>query len=372
MENDFKLFPSGDRTEIGERGITVSGGQKARLSLARAVYSKADIYLLDDPISAVDAKVARRMYHDVLRGVLKGKTVLLVTHQVHYLTECDHLIIMKDGGIEHQGTPLQLSGPLNKLMISEDSKGLSQIQGSHRTKMEAPPLEMLLQVDKASMRMEDEAPPESDGKLLSNEKEEPINVTFGTYIRYLLYHRKSYLLPLLLILYFLAEAANTSFFRILGLFDQVNSGLLTGWTIRDFWLILGFLALGYFVFLFCKCFATNYLVLKSNQVLHKNMLFGLLRTPVKYFDVTPSGRLINRFSNDISILDNVLASTLTDTIEGPVLALIMLVNIFQLVPYFIIPTAANMVLLGLWFAYCKSTIVQTKQLDLRMKSPVFS
>jgi len=106
LESDFKLFPTGDRTEVGERGITVSGGQKARLSLARAVYSKADIYLFDDPISAVDAKVARRIYHDVIQGVLKNKTVLLVTHQVHYLTECDQLIIMKDGNIEHQGTPM--------------------------------------------------------------------------------------------------------------------------------------------------------------------------------------------------------------------------------------------------------------------------
>lgn len=117
LENDFKLFPTGDRTEIGERGITVSGGQKARLSLARAVYSKADIYLFDDPISAVDAKVARRRYDDVIRGILRGKTVLLVTHQVHYLTECDHLILMKDGAIEYQGTPQQLSEPLSKLMI---------------------------------------------------------------------------------------------------------------------------------------------------------------------------------------------------------------------------------------------------------------
>jgi ATP-binding cassette subfamily C (CFTR/MRP) protein 4 len=108
LESDFKLFPQGDRTEVGERGITVSGGQKARLSLARAVYSRADIYLLDDPISAVDAKVARKIYHDVIQGILKQKTVLLVTHQVHYLTECDQLLIMNEGSIERQGTPREL------------------------------------------------------------------------------------------------------------------------------------------------------------------------------------------------------------------------------------------------------------------------
>jgi len=73
-------LPNGDETEIGEKGINLSGGQKARLSLARAVYSRNDIYLLDDPLSAVDAKVARKLYHNCLNGILKGKTVILVTH----------------------------------------------------------------------------------------------------------------------------------------------------------------------------------------------------------------------------------------------------------------------------------------------------
>jgi ABC-type transport system involved in cytochrome bd biosynthesis fused ATPase/permease subunit len=72
----------------------------------------------------VDAKVARKLYHDVIKGILKNKTVLLVTHQVHYLTECDQLIIMKDGSIEHQGPPNSLSQQLNRLMISEDPEGL--------------------------------------------------------------------------------------------------------------------------------------------------------------------------------------------------------------------------------------------------------
>ena len=102
------------------------------------------------------------------------------------------------------------------------------------------------------------------------------------------------------------------------------------------------------------------------------MLFGLLRSPTKFFDTTPSGRLINRFSNDLSILDTVVGYTLVDTIEGPILALVMLVNVFQIVPFFVIPAVANLVILMLWFVFCKRTIVQTKQLDLRMKSPVFS
>lgn len=108
LESDFKIFPKGDLTIVGERGITVSGGQKARISFARAIYSDADIYLLDDPISAVDAKVARKLYENVIVGMLKKKTVVLVTHQVHYLTHCDRLIIMNEGNVEKFGTPAEL------------------------------------------------------------------------------------------------------------------------------------------------------------------------------------------------------------------------------------------------------------------------
>lgn len=104
----------------------------------------------------------------------------------------------------------------------------------------------------------------------------------------------------------------------------------------------------------------SYIVLKSNEKLHSDMLFGMLRSPIKFFDTTPTGRLINRFSNDMSILDNTLASTLTDTIEGPILSLVMLVNVFQIVPFFIIPSGVNLILLTLWFFYCKRTIIQTK------------
>lgn len=126
LESDLKIFPSGDQTEIGERGITVSGGQKARLSLARAVYSRADIYLMDDPISAVDAKVARRIYNQVIKGVLKDRTVLLVSHQVHYMAGCDKVIIMDNGAIASMGTPVELNSELRKLVLAEDDSDQSK------------------------------------------------------------------------------------------------------------------------------------------------------------------------------------------------------------------------------------------------------
>ena len=82
MIKDIEVFPNGVNTVIGERGINISGGQKARISLARAVYSEAEIYLLDDPLSAVDPEVANAIFHDCICGTLKDKCVILVTHQL--------------------------------------------------------------------------------------------------------------------------------------------------------------------------------------------------------------------------------------------------------------------------------------------------
>ena len=97
---DFEQLPFGDKTIIGERGSSLSGGQKARVSLARAVYRDAEIYLLDDPLSAVDAHVGRHLFDQCIgrRGFLgrSKATRILVTHQVHFLKEADHVIIMKD------------------------------------------------------------------------------------------------------------------------------------------------------------------------------------------------------------------------------------------------------------------------------------
>lgn len=102
---DLDILPAGDQTEIGERGINLSGGQKQRVSLARAAYQEADIYLLDDPLSAVDAHVDQHLWQYLIgpTGLLKDKTRLLITHGIHHLSEVDQIVVMKDGGISEIG-----------------------------------------------------------------------------------------------------------------------------------------------------------------------------------------------------------------------------------------------------------------------------
>ena len=108
---DLQMLPGGDQTEIGEKGINLSGGQKQRISMARAVYSDADLYLLDDPLSAVDAHVGAHMFDQVLSsktGLLKAKTRILVTHSAKYLPQMDRIIVMKDGRISEHGNYQEL------------------------------------------------------------------------------------------------------------------------------------------------------------------------------------------------------------------------------------------------------------------------
>ena len=119
----MEILEDGEDTLVGEKGITLSGGQKARLALARAIFRDADIYLFDDPISAVDSKVAKQIYDRVIKALWKNKkTVILVTHQISYLFECDQIVIMQDGQILHKGHPDQLEAELKKFQLSEKEK----------------------------------------------------------------------------------------------------------------------------------------------------------------------------------------------------------------------------------------------------------
>ncbi len=97
LKDDLVTMPTGLDTLIGERGVNISGGQRARIGLARACYSRAQIFLLDDPLSAVDSKVAARIFGECIRGLLREKTVVLATHQLPFLHEADELIFLENG-----------------------------------------------------------------------------------------------------------------------------------------------------------------------------------------------------------------------------------------------------------------------------------
>ncbi|XP_010225401.1 PREDICTED: multidrug resistance-associated protein 7-like, partial [Tinamus guttatus] len=104
----FQILPAGDQTEVGENGVTLSGGQKARIALARAVYQEKELYLLDDPLAAVDANVANHLMEKCVMGVLKHKTRILCTHRTEFLKKADALLLVDNGRVVRTGTPAEI------------------------------------------------------------------------------------------------------------------------------------------------------------------------------------------------------------------------------------------------------------------------
>ncbi|KAJ6979497.1 hypothetical protein NC653_027601 [Populus alba x Populus x berolinensis] len=109
LQHDLDLLPGGDLAEIGERGVNISGGQKQRVSMARAVYSNSDVYIFDDPLSALDAHVGRQVFDKCIKGELSWKTRILVTNQLHFLSQVDRIILVHEGTVKEEGTFEDLS-----------------------------------------------------------------------------------------------------------------------------------------------------------------------------------------------------------------------------------------------------------------------
>jgi ATP-binding cassette, subfamily C (CFTR/MRP), member 1 len=145
LKPDFEMLPGGDQTEIGEKGINLSGGQKQRVSLARAVYNNADIYFLDDPLSAVDSHVGKHIFEQVLgpNGILADKTRLLVTHGITYLPQCDNIYVMKDGEISESGSYhklLEMKGAFAEFLVQhlqEINEGVEDLDEIQKQLLEA-------------------------------------------------------------------------------------------------------------------------------------------------------------------------------------------------------------------------------------------
>lgn len=138
-----------------------------------------------------------------------------------------------------------------------------------------------------------------------------------------------------------------------------------------YWGILGLLLFLYLLFLVLKYYTLYLTILNSNQDLHYKMVNGIVRSPGSFFDVTPSGVLINKFSNDLGALDNSLVHSLIDSLEGPVSVIIVMINACQVYPYFIPPVIVLMIVVVLFFRYSREVIIQSKNADLKNKNPIF-
>ncbi|CAN6460901.1 unnamed protein product [Victoria cruziana] len=332
LNKDLELFSEGDLTEIGERGITMSGGQKQRIQLARAVYQDADIYLLDDPFSAVDAHTGTHLFQDCLMRLLEGKTVLYVTHQVEFLPAADLIVVMQNGKITHAGKFEELlqqsvgfellvgahNQALETISTAENASRVVDAQrqgttGSTENEVEpasrsATGLQNGIKHDLKQVICEEST--NKGGKLLQDEEREKGSIGREVYSSYLTAVWHGGLIPLILIA--------QSVFQAL----QVASNYWIAWaspptdeaekivSTATLFQVYIFLSVGSSLCVLVRAILVSIAGLLTAQKLFTDMLRSVLHAPMSFFDSTPTGRILNRASTDQSVLDLEMAGRL--------------------------------------------------------------
>ncbi|XP_040163166.1 multidrug resistance-associated protein 1 isoform X8 [Anopheles arabiensis] len=412
LKPDIEMLPGGDMTEIGEKGINLSGGQKQRVSLARAVYNDADVYFLDDPLSAVDSHVGKHIFEQVIgpSGLLAKKTRVLVTHGITYLPNTDKIFVLRDGEISESGTYQELmdkKGAFAEFLIqhlqevSEEEEDLDEIKQQLENSVGGE--ELLNQLKRSNSkrsrsestsetgsvkdisrqnsttdsntslrrRTSEKAPEVAKTKLIETEKSETGSVKWEVYKHYL----KSIGLTL--------SVATVILNMIFQGFSIGSNLWLSRWSTddtagndtsrRDMYLgVYGAFGAGQAILSFFCELPPQFGTLRAARRMHATLLQAVLRLPLAFFDITPTGRILGRFSKDIDVMDNELPDTVLSISYCFYEVVATLVVISISTPIF----AAVIVPIGiLYYAvqrFYVATSRQLKRLESVSRSPIYS
>ncbi|EAW96460.1 ATP-binding cassette, sub-family C (CFTR/MRP), member 9, isoform CRA_g [Homo sapiens] len=348
LQPDIDLLPFGDQTEIGERGINLSGGQRQRICVARALYQNTNIVFLDDPFSALDIHLSDHLMQE---GILKflqddKRTLVLVTHKLQYLTHADWIIAMKDGSVLREGTlkdiqtkDVELYEHWKTLMNRQDQE-LEKDMEADQTTLERKTLRRAMYSREAKAQMEDEDEEEEE------EEDEDDNMStvmrlrtkmpWKTCWRYLT-SGGFFLLILMIFSKLLKHSVIVAIDYWLATWTSEYSINNTGKADQTYY-VAGFSILcGAGIFL---CLVTSLTVewmgLTAAKNLHHNLLNKIILGPIRFFDTTPLGLILNRFSADTNIIDQHIPPTLESLTRSTLLCLSAIGMISYATPVFLV------------------------------------
>ncbi|KAL6208860.1 hypothetical protein ACLB2K_019804 [Fragaria x ananassa] len=333
LKRDLELFSHGDQTIIGDRGINLSGGQKQRVQLARALYQDADIYLLDDPFSAVDAHTGSELFKEYILTALEDKTVVFVTHQVEFLPSADLILVLKEGriiqagkyddllqagtdfktlvsahneAIEAMDIPNYSSGDSDHSLCPDGSVGLVKKHGAPSSSVDS----LAKEVQEGPSASEQKAIKEKKKakrarkkQLVQDEERVRGRVSMKVYLSYMAAAYKGSLIPLIIIaqaIFQFLQIASSWWMAWANPQTQGDQPKVTAMVLLGVYMALAF---GSSWFIFIRAVLVATFGLEAAQKLFLRMLRSVFRAPMSFFDSTPAGRILNRVSIDQSVVD---------------------------------------------------------------------
>uniref|UniRef100_A0A3B3ZRN7 Uncharacterized protein n=1 Tax=Periophthalmus magnuspinnatus TaxID=409849 RepID=A0A3B3ZRN7_9GOBI len=368
---DLEVLPGGDMTEIGEKGINLSGGQRQRVSLARALYSDADVYLLDDPLSAVDAHVAKHIFDHLIgpEGVLKGKTRILVTHGISFLPQVDNIMVMVEGGVSEMGSYQELlkqNGAFAEFLRNYSLEDIIEEEASGNLACQIIHAHIEIHLYKA----QEKKPKELD-KLIQAETTETGKVKVTVYLEY----AKAVGLVLSVTICLLYGCQSTAAIGAnIWLSDWTNdaNGNYTRERVQMRVGVYAALGIAQGILVMISSLTLYMGNIGAARKLHLNLVNNKLHTPQSFYDTTPIGRIINRFSKDVYVIDEALPATVLMFLGTFFVSLSTMIVIVSSTPIFAVVIVPLIFIYVFVQRFYVATSRQLKRLESVSRSPIYS